>query len=494
MVYETPKGTVVYFKVEDGDPALVKKLKLSEDTLEGNELKLSDRRWPAILEAVANQSITLHVFWFREPPPVTSTWYELEPRSEFKSPARPPKNTSLAYQSQGGRMIASERFMAAVKDNGLTGATFLLLDAPTPTGVERWYEVFAMQPLGRGIDHPLLDSKSYDRECHRDMSRETLAKLRYGEQRFHRALFRQGVSFADPVFRALINHPCSAKSQLFGADSPDCASFATECAPAVDFAYTGWPMNEPDDAGLLPRRRSLACTHRAREALIAAGVMTPREFTPYVMLSADTATGTVCDRAYPATLPLPAYTADEARLEHARRTAAHVDKPAAAEPRAPKTVNAMISLLQASAKQHGWKPMGATRAFGTLQQSELFAMAPANWAELFAHVPADVSDESDESPVPSCEVVQPAWNTWMVDDQDRSATTSPSRSDLVLAESGYGDWFSVRIPKDKPPRDAKVTHWDHETLIAVHTWPTVIAFAFDLMLSAEQAAASRRGS
>lgn len=494
MVYETPKGTVVYFNVEGGDPALVTKLKLSQDRFKGNELKLSDRRWPAILEAVANQSITLHVFWFREPPPVTSTWYELEPRSTFTSPARPPKNTSLAYQSQGGRMIVSERFKTVVSENKLVGATFLVLDAPVPAGVEQWYEVFATHPLGRGVDHPLLDSTLHDREYRRDMQRETLAKLRHGEQRFHRALFRQGVTFTDPVFRALIDHPCSAKSQLFATDVPSGAHFAMEYAPATEFAYTGWPMNGVDDAISPPRRRSLACTHRAREALIAAGVMTPREFTPYVMLSADTATGTVCDRAYPATLPLPAYTADEARLEHARRTAAHVDKPAAAEPRAPKTVNAMMSLLQASAKQHGWKPMGATRAFGTLQQSELFAMAPANWAELFAHVPADVSDESDESPVPSCEVVQPAWNTWMVDDQDRSATTSPSRRDLVLAESGYGDWFSVRIPKDKPPRDAKVTHWDHETLIAVHTWPTVIAFAFDLMLSAEQAAASRRGS
>ncbi|MFY7897144.1 MAG: hypothetical protein ACOVP8_13000 [Phycisphaerales bacterium] len=272
---------------------------------------------------------------------------------------------------------------------------------------------------------------------------------------------------------------------------PSGAHFAMEYAPATDFAYTGWPMNGVDDTISPPRRRSLACSHRAREALITAGVMTPREFTPYVMLSADAAMGTVCDRAYPAALPLPAYTSEEAHSEHARRTAAHVDTPAAAEPRVPKTVNALISLLQASAKQHGWKPMGATRVFGTLQQSELFAMVPANWAELFAHVPADVSDESDESPVPSCEVVQPAWNTWMVDDQDRSATTSPSRRDLVLAESGYGDWFSVRIAKDKTPRDAKVTQWDHETMSAVQTWPSVIAFAFDLMLSAERGA--RRG-
>jgi hypothetical protein len=63
-----------------------------------------------------------------------------------------------------------------------------------------------------------------------------------------------------------------------------------------------------------------------------------------------------------------------------------------------------------------------------------------------------------------------------------------------LVATDTGDWFSVRLEVDQAPRDATVTFWDHETLIAVHTWPTVIAFAFDLMLSAEQAAASRRGS
>lgn len=488
MIYETPKGTTVYFNVERADPTVLKSLRLHQDEFKGNELKLSDRRWPAILEAMSNGSIALRVFWFREPPPLTSTWYELDPRSEFKSPARPPNKAWLAYQSKGHRMVASERFMTVVRDNKLTGASFLQLETPTPTGIEQWYEVFATHPLGRGIDHPLLDSALYERECLRDFSHVALRRLRQGEQQFARAVFRQDVTYTDAVFGVLINHRCSEESQLFASGSAGCAHFAMEYAPSTDFAYVGWPMNPIIDSDPPPRWRSLACSHRAREALLAAGVMTPGEFVPYVMVSADEARGTVCDRQTLEPLPLPSFTPDEYTAESARRVMMHVAKPAVNAPRAPKTVTELINLLEASSTRLGWKPLSSTRAYAVIQQSDLYALLPTNWRELLPHVPAEITDETDDAPVPDCEIAVPAWNTTVDDDSSRAKSTTPSSRDLIIAQTGFGDWFSVRLTKDKPPRDAKVTHWDHETLSPAQSWPSTIAFAHDLMLAAENAA------
>ncbi len=488
MVYETPKGTTTLIKVESAAPGVLTKLKLAQDRL---ELKLSDRRWPAILDAIESGTLRVQVLWFHEPIITPSAWYKIHTPTEFVSLKRPPRNAAIGYIHKDLRNVASSQFVCVVMENKLTGLSHLPLEAPTPTGVEQWYEIFATHPLGRGIDHPLLDPTKFEKALRREVSEKILAVTRYGEHHVERRVCRTDVEYADPVFARLMKHPCTAHCKFRRGDSVFGGFFASEYAPVKDFAYIGWVKWRSDSDESPPRSRNICCSHHAREVLIAAGLMKPAGFEPFVVMSADDAQGTVWDRALSTPVPLPAYTADEAKAERDRRITAHTDKPAGAARQAPKTVEAMKELLEASAKQHGWQPVGKTRAWSTLQQSESFAKVPANWAALLPHVPADVSDESDESPVPACEIVQPAWNTWMVDDQDRSATTSPSRRDLVLAESGYGDWFSVRIAKDKPPRDAKVTQWDHETMSAAQTWPSVIAFAFDLMMSAEQAARNK---
>ena len=494
MIYETPKGTTVRFKFKHADAAVVKKLKLRHEEFAGNILKLSDHRWPAILEAMAKKSISLQVHWFHEPDPREGEWFGIYTPVEFVSAKRPPKHASLGYIHRNLRTVASARLVTVVKAAKLKGVSFLPLDEPTPSSVEQWHEIFATTPLGRGIDHPLLDRKRFDRSVLKEVTPRDFATVRHGEHRFEIAMIRQGVQYADKVFAALLQHSCTRDTNFFAGDSTFGACFATEYAPKVDFAYLGWTQYKSDVAHSPPRRRNLCCSRRAREVLLAAKLLKPRDFVAINLISADAAQGTVWDRELSAPFPPPAYMPAEAAAERTRRLAAHAARPAAVARRAPKTIESMIELLQASARQHGWKPVQATPLFKKVAKNKLHNLLPANWLALLPHVPAKIANESDDSPVPSCEIAKPAWNTTTADKDSRSAASRPSTRDLILAESVFGDWFSVRLTNDKPPRDAKVTFWDHETLIAVHTWPTVIAFAFDLMLSAEQAAASRRGS
>lgn len=488
MIYETPKGTTVRFKLKHADPALVKKLKLRHEEFAGNVLKLSDRRWPAILEAMAKKSISLQVHWFHEPDPHESEWYGIYTPVEFVSAKRPPKHASLGYIHRDLRVVASSRLVNVIKVSKLRGVTFLPLEEPTPSVVEQWHELFATTPLGRGIDHPLLDRKRFDRGVLKEVKPRDFATVRHGEHRFEIAMIRQGVQYADKVFAALLQHSCTRDTNFFAGDSTFGACFAKEYAPAMDFAYVGWTQYKSDVAHSPPRSRKLCCSRRAREVLLAAQLLTPRDFVAINLISADAAQGTVWDRELSAALPPPAYTPAEAAAERTRRLAAHAAKSAGVVRRAPKTIESMIDLLQASAKQHGWKPVRATPLFKKVAKSKLHDLLPANWLALLPHVPAKIPNESEDFPVPSCELAAPAWNTTTADEKSRSAASRPSTRDLILAESAYGDWFSVRIPKNAAPRDAKVTQWDHETLAPAQSWPSTIAFAHDLMLAAENTA------
>ncbi|HLP84490.1 MAG TPA: hypothetical protein VK157_09075 [Phycisphaerales bacterium] len=491
MIYEPPKGTTVRFKFKHADPAVVKKLKLRHEQFAGNVLKLSDHRWPTILEAIAKKSISLQVQWFHEPDPPESEWFGIYTPVEFVPAKRPPKHASLGYIHRDLRTVASARWVTVVNAAKLKGLSFLPLDEPSPSSVEQWHEIFATTPLGRGIDHPLLDRKRFDRGVLKEVTLRDFATVRHGEHRFEIAMIRPGVQYADKVFAALLQHSCTRDTQFFAGDSTFGACFATEYAPAVDFAYTGWTQYKSDVTDSPPRHRNLCCSRRAREVLLAAKLLKPRDFVAIKLISADAAQGTVWDRELSTPLPPPAYTPAEAAAERTRRLAAHAAWPAGVARRAPKTTESMIDLLQSSAKQHEWKPVQATSLFKKVAKNKLHSLLPANWLALLPHVPAKIADQSDGSPVPSCEIATPAWNTTTADENSRSAASRPSTRDLILAESVVGDWFSVRLTNDKPPRDAKVTHWDHETLTAVQTWPTVIAFAHVLMLSAEHAAKRR---
>ncbi len=198
----------------------------------------------------------------------------------------------------------------------------------------------------------------------------------------------------------------------------------------------------------------------------------------------------VLDRTIKVPVPLPNFTPAEAAQEKKRREAAiRAKKAAPRRPKAPPSIKKLIAVLKKRLKDgtSTWKPAKDHRSFAKMTASRLYRRAPRAWQQIAPYLPWKVVEEESDFFFEMC---TPAWNDWLADDTDDiDPTEAPSKNDLVIGCTPFGDWFSVRKDDKQLPNDARISYWNHETLTNDDAWPTVAAFAAHLIEMSDLSAA-----
>ncbi len=417
----------------------------------------------------------LKTAWVEEPPscikPRAHTWFELlSGPNEFRSLARVPAATNFGWWAE--QRVASRHFMDTVREAGLTGLEFLPLAESRADDPMVWHEVYAQRPLGRGLDHPLIDPAKLETEKLKhgfDLAR------RWGEPVAVRSTLREEIEITNPVLLALL-----AMDALVRVEGP--ARFVREHLPTTDFAYFGWG-NRPDiGPGYTGRAiRAICCNAMARQALIDSRAMKRSWFRPLATVLAADAGTAILDRTVPHPLPLPVYTPQEAAVERIRRqSATSFNAPQAASLSFNDTEDATTyirrRLTDGSAT---WTPAENDDAFILVRNGKHFKKTPIAWQRLAPLLPMRATFADSEAQQLFDFVLQPPeWNPCLASSSSNAdADEEPSKRDLVIAGTPYGDWYAFRKGDPLLPADARIVHWDHETMSTLDEWPSVAAFA-----------------
>jgi hypothetical protein len=516
QAWSPPKGSKITFRIgrltdvpgqvlREGNPqrwgeaphrAFCNEFGLKFERYGSETIPLHDPRWPAMLDWIADLTERGEgglrskaggngIWWMEAPEPRgtdKSAWFPLSTGpTEIRHPQRPPRGRHFVSRpagksTWGALYLASQEFKQAVEDAGLTGLGFL----PLPNW-DGWWQVWATEPLGRGIDHPLVDPQKLAARA--DPTQPILAPRRRGEAWAWIKYLRDDARIADPTIARLLALGDDYLCRITGP-----RRFIREHLPETDFAYSEWTYEEDEPLEWVGRRmRDICCNQRAREILIDAGVMERGHFrTPSLVTPEAEADAPILDVTIGHPLPLPVFTAEEAAEERERRLA---PRPVRTSPSksAPKTAEEILAALTARHEEGSatWKPLrdDAERLM-EFRSAPLFAALPRSLTRLVDLLPVEVevwSGDEDEEPEFEFELGTPQSPDWLDQHAPRDAAEAPSPDDIVFAGTGCGDWFAIRATDPKLPADAKVTWWDHETFAPKDEWPTVASFVEHLV-------------
>jgi hypothetical protein len=462
---------------------LSKELKAPKLGENGIKLALTDHRWPTFLEQLERACADRHVeAWIcdvNEAPPdpdASDVWFDVAafdfaPSFRRASTMRP----DVHLASNDLSHVVSERFLDVVHRRGLTGLQSLPVDAARNNGSLTWFQVFATQPIGRGLDHPMLDRAAFERT-----SRELAGApwLCDGWSRvWSPQEMRQDVQMGDERLIRLLR-VVGERFRIFGH-----ARFVCEFLPSTDFAYWWSSATHQECRPDFGRIRSLCCNVRARGALIAEGVAKAKDFRAMRIVSESEADVEVLDRR-PLPLPPPTFTPEEAAAERARREAIKLSAPRASLRFASWLEAEQYLTMRLKDGTATWEPMSPESAKEALAEPAARA-CPKAWRMLLPLIPESV-DELDSDGI-EFECGMPHDDSWHKQNEDNDPD-GPLEGDIVIAWSPNGDWFAIRPSDPAMPEEAAVTWWDHETLHAHHEWPSICAFVAELVETADRVA------
>lgn len=361
----------------------------------------------------------------------------------------------------------------------MRGLSFLPVDGPEASA--SWFTVFANEPLGRGIDH-VLSTGSPDWRDQHGKERKRYWR-RYAEGRLAardiapKALAAAGI--VRDVFEFCRSDTCC------GIVFP--VRFAKEFIPAsADFAYFGWSVNEDVVHPLHGRRRAIYCSQRARDILVQAELLTPRQFETREIVATAVAATAPLDLIVNKPLPPPSFLPSE--FETARSLAQHDRTRESAVPDLSEALAALSRLVTGTPLLAKWGLTMASRNLGS--ESRYAQHLPESWKQalsvLPSSFPAGVFDQ--RAPLDPTvtrflpfDLVRPESNTWLMRSEEiDDPELRPSHNDIVVARTPGGDWYSFRLGDPALPRDARITLWDHETMQPHFQWPSVAAFVHEL--------------
>ncbi|QYK48257.1 MAG: hypothetical protein KF838_00040 [Phycisphaeraceae bacterium] len=446
-------------------------------------IPLDDSRLPSLLAALAESQLTrtlaLKAAWIEEPPPRVddpAAWFELQTGpGEFKSPRRPATSSHFGWRE--GQRVASETFRRAAVDCGLTGLAWLPLEDARPEDPMPWYEMYAERPIGRGLDHPLIDPVKLDAAKVKqgfDLSR------RWGEPIAWLPHLRDDTVLRSDAATALAR-PTTPHFRVAGP-----TRFVREHLPPTDFAYSGWGFKPDTGPGHKGRPvRSICCNARARLALIESGAMKPRRFLPIATLPAAKSVSAILDRMIAGPLPPPVYTPDEASTELLRRQRSIGSRSPVSQPMRFASVEAAIDHLSTrhAAGSLPWDVARGSGEFEEIAASPLFSETPLSWQRLAPFLPLETSfADPDTGESFDFSMQPPEWNTWLAYEPGAGTPEDePSTDDLVVACTPYGDWYAFRRQDPLMPDDARLVRWDHETTQIGDEWASTVLFVSHLL-------------
>jgi hypothetical protein len=392
------------------------------------------------------------------------------------------------YTNHSG-MIVSQLFVDTVREHRLRGLEFLPVPPENRKRQDGWCEAFATHPLGRGIDHTVLDSArvneyllSFDRKamerregkCDTEKDRDLVDPSRVG----------------DPWIAS-----CLASGTLVLKSST--RYIQEELPKEVDFAYTRLGSGQVPKALMLPR--DIVCSHKAKEILVAAGMLRATHLEVIEVIPAAEADQPILDRTVKEPLPRAMLRPEDVEKERARRRAL-ID---ALPPPVVKCPSRRLTLRQAAQRldalwEKPWGRWGKGGPVGTktaeAKKIAKSAKVPTAWKEIAPLLPLIVEDP-EALDMDRWRAAEPEVSGWVFDDAESGDDAeSPTKSDTEIGSTIFGDWYSIRRTDRAMPKDAKVRLWDHETGSIKQEWDNVAAFVqylIELMEAAGRSPATK---
>lgn len=339
-----------------------------------------------------------------------------------------------------------------------------------------WYQVYADHPIGRGLDHPLLDPTKIRME-ESQVGKPGLRNAIHPARRWGHEVasrmdknLREGIQWQPEIIGRMLR-ACPGYFRVAGPHR-----FVREFLPRTDFAYNSWGFNPPE-VGESRFNFGLLCNARARKVLVDAGVVKPSLFESVATVPEAEAGSAILDREIRYPLPLPDFTSEEHAKEEARRlqlVSKRLPGPKATTFKSQAQARKALKDRVASGQ---WTPASETKEFQKILNAKSYRKSPKAWRVLAPLLPLSITSrtENGEHGI-EWEMRAPHWNRWMGFDEEADPEDAPSRKDLILGETPYGDWYSIRATDPGMPDDAAVTHWDHETTCKHDAWSSVLEF------------------
>lgn len=245
-------------------------------------------------------------------PQVSGSFSLWDGHPEYK-PGALPKNAHALNHS-----FVSEEFVAACERAGLQGVEFLRCKNAGRKASRDWYAALPAHSLGHGLDHPWFDRDRWVRHVQGD-TRKRFSGIDTGQNQFHQFWLRPEAQ-GEPLVRELLEicpMPAKAESGLYGLKFLMAPRYLARVEPKDDFAYVPWGEDGPNREGKMMRFRQLMVRRRARDALVAAGVVKARDFLHVRTISQPEPGVVDLDAKYPP--PGPMYSPEEVAAMKAQR-------------------------------------------------------------------------------------------------------------------------------------------------------------------------------
>ncbi len=449
-------------------------------------LRYGDKRWPEFVAALRSEyerrSLWLDACWIEQPPIAragSAEWFRVEPDArEIKSFARPPMGVHYCWSKHGP--LVSETFVEVTRHSALRGLEMVPVEESRRIGGITWYQPIAMEPLGRGLDHPAVDPikmlpENVRHRCDR--------AFRSGEPCAWRHLWREDAFDTDGLVVGLASL-CATRFRSFRV--VEVARFVREHLPETDFAYAGWGSIEHTPEGWCGlRSRDVYCNAKARSVLIDAGLVKPSRFIAVDVVAAEDAQSEILDRTVAVPLPPPALTRGEIEAARAKPAAA-VQVTAVKRESVPfETIHAELAARQ-TAGTLPWNPASSDPDYAEVMAGRLWKKCPQRWREIAPLMPIDLGTRNEQGEELEFLFHAPEPNLWTTSpSDDRPADERPLKTDIVIGATSDGNWYAIRPSDPLMPLDARVVLWDHETTTVADEWPSVGDFAAFLLRRAD---------
>jgi hypothetical protein len=373
----------------------------------------------------------------------------------------------------------SERFKAVVEAHKLTGIEFVWCRDVGRHRAPQWYLPVCQQCLGRGLDHPWLDTARLN-----GLGFGTLHPSgRHGQSGFGSRLQRRGTGFKDPQLKKLMS---LLRSMELLKRPPDFGSFPRylrKYLPDTDFACT---IQDTCQGGPNYRHRGLAMNRKARDVLKANRIVTDDELDPVLVLDRPQKGVRNLDRRYGP--PDPAFSADQlARIRELQAAdwAKHLAKPKLQ--RAPDLARS-LALLRASKRRtpNAFAKPAAQRVIDAA--SILGVEVPAAWQKVLRISNGGRIDHSPLASDQACvfvpaEKLNESQRTEIGYFEEIGARLPETLTVVVQTEIGDSIWLDRA--RQKPDGDCRVVLISHETGEEDREWPSVAEFLEELLMAEE---------
>ncbi len=466
--------------------SFLKRFSLRFHEFDCTTLRYGDKRWPELLAALRqeekNEHLCLKSCWIEQPPLVTAEkaeWFRFTPDTRsIKSFARPPKDVHYCWSKRG--LVVSTGFLDVMRRHGLRGLEAVPIEESRLSGEVTWCQPIAFEPLGRGLDHPIIDPDKLREEMTRI---ECPPALRKGEPCAWLQLWRDDAFGEDDLVRQL-TAICGSRFGYFRV--VEVPRYVREHLPSTDFAYAWGGTRDLvyEELGGL-RSRDIYCNAKARSVLIDAGLVKPSRFIAVDVVAAEDAQSEILDRTVAVPLPPPALTREEIEAARATPVAANGVSIRPREQVPFETIHAELTARQ-TAGTLPWNPASSDPDYAEVMAGRLWKKCPRRWREIAPLMPIDLGTRNEQGEELEFLFHAPEPNLWTTSpSDDRPADERPLKTDIVIGATSDGNWYAIRPSDPLMPLDARVVLWDHETTTVADEWPSVGDFAAFLLQRAD---------